>query len=704
VADVFSDNMVLQRDAAIPVWGTADAGEEVTVSFAGQRVCVTASNTGYWMLQLSPMAASFENRTMTVSGRNNTVTINNCLVGEVWLCSGQSNMAMPMWSDNPRWRAGNGNEDVKSGVNNSIRIVTIAPQWSNFPQTTAAVEWKLLDENNGRPFSAVAFYFGQELFKALNEPVGLVVSSWPGSVIEPFIPPCGFDSVPQLKPLADTVNIKLPGTPQYREAGSQVAGSYQRWLHEFNHALQNNLPLPPPPDYPALLRPATNHQYPTVIYNSMIHPLVPFKFKGIIWYQGCSNLHDGLLYRYKMQALLNGLREVFHDPEMPFYFVQLAPWDYTAFSRGPYDLPVIWEAQSVFAAENNHVGMAIINDAGDINDIHPADKRTVGNRLARLALRHTYQQDIPADPPRLSSWEIRGNRFILSFQNVETWQGVADHFEIAGPDGKWVRAQAEISGKDLIVYAPQVPEAVQLRYLWYHTLAGVLFNEAGLPLGAFRCGNFVTKNDVIDRVTGNAHLIYQFDLKKAIDRNGLPGYLVDNSPSFRNLKLKRLIYVVELLDNNANETWAVIAMDAFTDDVSKAGIPVQCTGVRYGIPVTNLTVYSNAANLKTGNIPRGNIEFWGCDYLPVNGYDVHGADPAVYDFGDVTVNPGTAGYGSMQIHNFADKQVIFAYNNFYTGNNDIGIGNAPGSHTDWTFSRSGQNYSRAILRIFAEFE
>lgn len=701
----FSDNMVLQRDVPIPVSGTAAPGERVTVTFSGQSVCTTADADGKWLVTLAPVSACKENRSMTIAGENNSVVIRNCLVGEVWLCSGQSNMAMPMWSNDPRWRAANGDNDVKNGANPLIRISTIAPGWSAAAQSEADMKWEMLNENNGMAFSAVAFYFGQKIFHELDVPVGLVVAAWPGSVIEPFIPPCGFASVPQLKPLADVINIRLPGTREYQEASRKTAENFQRWLTEFNNARINNQPLPPPPEYPAIMRPPTRHQAPTVIYNKMLHPLTAFKFRGVIWYQGCSNLHDGLLYRYKMQALLNGFRMVFNDPAMPFYFVQLAPWDYTSFSRQPHDLPTIWEAQATFARSNDHVGMAVINDAGDITDIHPRDKRTVGNRLALLALRHTYgQMDIRSDSPELTAWKIENGKFILDFKNIESWQGTPDHFEIAGSDGKWVKAQVEISGTQLIIHAPEIPEPVQMRYLWNHTLSGVLFNEAGLPLSAFRCGNFVTKNDVIDRVTGNAHLIFQYDLKKVATRNGRPAYLIDNSASFRGFKVKRIIYVVELIDNNARESWVVIAMDAFTEDAEKIGIPVQSTGVRLGVRISNLTVFSNVEGLKTGNIPQGNIEFWGCDYLPGNGYGITGAAPGSYDFGDVMSLPDRAGHGSMQIHNFADKQVIFAYNNFYSAEHDIGIGNAPGTHTDWTFSQSSKNYSVAILRIFAEFD
>ena len=440
IAPVFKDNMVLQRDAQVPVWGSAAPGETVTVTFAGQTVTATAGSDGKWMLYLAPMSACKVNRTLTVSGKENTITINNCLVGEVWLCSGQSNMEMPMWTTNARWRATNGERDVVSGANPLIRIMTVRRAWGGVPQDEMPSLWQILDTQNGLTFSAVAFYFGQELFKALDVPVGLVVSAWGGTIIEPWIPPQGYASM-----------------PQFSQISQMLAGEY---------------------------RPRGNHQ-PATLFNRMIYPFVNFKFRGVIWYQGCSNLDDGVLYKDKMQALLNGWREVFNDPEMPFYFVQLAPCGY---SGSPYRLPVMWETQTAFAVanENNHVGMAVINDAGDVGNIHPANKRVVGNRLARLALRYTYgHQEVKADSPLLTSWKVENGKFILDFKNIESWQGTPDHFEIAGRDGKWVKAQVEISGTQLIISAPGVDEPVQMRYLWHQALSGVLFNEAGLPLSAF---------------------------------------------------------------------------------------------------------------------------------------------------------------------------------------------------------------------------
>jgi sialate O-acetylesterase len=303
----------------------------------------------------------------------------------------------------------------------------------------------------------------------------------------------------------------------------------------------------------------------------------------------------------------------------------------------------------------------------------------------------------------LSSWKIEGNKFILEFKNVETWQGTPDHFEIAGAAGNWVKAQVEISGTRLLVSSDEVADPTQMRYLWHQARAGVLFNEAGLPLGAFRCGRSVTKEDILNDVFTRSSLIYHHDMKTPTHANGTISYPIDHSATSKG-RVKRITYVVELTTNEGVEKWVIISMDAFSPDAAKIGVPVQSTGVRLAVKVKNMQVFSNVPGIVTGDIPEGNIEFWGCSYIAANAAQIPGASSAVYDFGDAMTNPGVAGYGSMQIHNFAAGQVIFAYNNFRSHTPDIGIGNAPGRHPDWTSSQSAANYTRAVLRIYAEFE
>ncbi|MDR2849736.1 MAG: sialate O-acetylesterase [Verrucomicrobiota bacterium] len=450
LAPVFGDNMVLQRELPVAVWGTADPQEDVTVAFAGQGVKAKADDKGAWKLRLQPLTASKENRTLTATGKDNTVTVNNVLVGEVWLCSGQSNMEMPLWGGAPQFRDKNGALLASLANYPFIRFSRMANyDFSVTPRTDYPMTWQALRPDNAAPLSAVSFYYGVELYRALDIPIGLVTSHWGGTRIEPWTPPCGFESIPSLKGIVDGLPNLKPKTEGEKN----------------------------------------QHQQPTVLYNRMLYPFVPYTFRGAIWYQGCSNLGDGAVYGDKMQALLNGWKTVFENPGLKFYFAQLAPFTYGGDGLA---LPVLWETQQKFADGEKDAGMAVINDVGDLRDIHPRDKETVGRRLAVLALNRDYGfKDVIADSPTLKSHTVENGKFVLSFDHVKQFHTPgnkipAKHFEVAGEDGKFVPAVCELKGDRLIVGAEGVAEPKQLHYLWHQTNEGNLYNEGCLPLGAFR--------------------------------------------------------------------------------------------------------------------------------------------------------------------------------------------------------------------------
>ncbi|MBE6379443.1 MAG: sialate O-acetylesterase [Lentisphaerae bacterium] len=704
-AQIFTDNMVLQQGKQVPVWGKADPHESVSVSFAGQSVSGKADASGKWLVRLSPMSASFDARDLVIKGASNTVTLQNVLVGEVWLGGGQSNMDMCMWSDNPRWRATNGDKDAAAGANKNIRVATLRQRvWAQLPETQyrGTIQWEELTPEVGQKFSATAFYFAQNIYKELNVPVGVVVSCWSGSRIDPWIPPEGFSSVPELADIAYTVKAKLPGTDEYKKVSAQTAERYEKWLLEFKKASAAGQLLPVLPDYPAELRPYADVRQPTVMYNSMITPLLPFAFRGIIWYQGCSNLGEGMLYKHKMLALLNGWRQLFQQDDLAFYFVQLAPYNY---GGNPTRLPEIWEAQQAFAESMpSNVAMAVINDVGDYGDIHPHDKATVGKRLSLLALKYTYNKSVAADSPVLTKWEKSGNRFVLEFKNVTAFQskGAPQNFEVAGAAGKWYPAQVKLDGARIIVWSDEVKSPRQLQYMWHQMRTGNIFNESGLPLGAFRCGSLAGKEELFRDLAENFQLVYEADMLKVAGKDGSIQYTVDNSNACKG-NIKRLAYVMELTGKDGSYQWAVAMMDPFTGDVKKIGVPVAKARIFYGGKVNNLTVYSNVPGVKTGFFSQGNIEFWSGNYTAVNQFKIAGASGSTYDFGDSSSGYGV-GYGSMQIHNFAEKQTVMAYNNFTNPDGDAGIGNAPAGHPDWTFSKSRPKYSKATLKVYALME
>ena len=701
-AAVFGDHMVLQRDMAVPVWGDADAGEKVTVSFAGQTLEATADEKGKWMVKLAPLTTNANPQTLTI----NDIVINDVLVGEVWLCSGQSNMEMPMWTENARWRNIDGDKRCAEGANPLIRTVRMRPyRWEKLPRKDFPMSWAALDAENAKSFSAVSFFFGHELQAKLGIPIGLITSHWGGTRIEPWTPPCGFDSVPEVKAIADVVNAKLPWRPEYKENASKTIEAYQTWLDKFRNAAENGAELLPPPAFPEALKPADGCQKPTVLYNAMIYPFVPFAFRGAIWYQGCSNRGENMLYAHKMQALFNGWKEVFQNPDMRFYFVQLAPYRY---GGDPEALPRMWEAQAAFEKANEpKVGMAVINDIGDYGDIHPHNKGPVGKRLAGFALARDYGfTDIKPDFPRYTSFRNDGGTFVISFENVTEWKNTADGpiegFQIAGVDGVYRDATVAVKGTDIVLSNPEISRPRSARYLWHQTVTGKLFNENDLPLTGFRVSEEIKTEDLVKELAGDGwKLAYDFDLFKGVLNNETAQYTVDNSKTLTG-NVKRVAYYISGEKKSNGNVWLLTAMDAFTPEVAKCGVPTFGSGAFFQQKVTNISVATNYPGVPSGSYPEGNIEFWSDNYGNGNMLKLPGANAQKYDFDDTRSAP-QKGYGCMQVHLFAQKLTLFAYNNFSRRENaDFGIGNnSSGQHPDWTFMGNlSKEWNSASIKVF----
>ena len=446
----FADGMVLQREKPVAVWGTADAGEEVTVSFAGQSAKAKAGADGKWLVRLAPLAASAESRVL----RANNAEVKDVLVGEVWLCSGQSNMSMIMWN-NPYIgmhgnRETNGYLDTMMVNEPEVRGCTVPAVWSVEPKELAKpLVWKRFAPGQQRHFSAIAFHYALALHQALKVPVGVIVSAWGGTNIETWISPDGYQSVPGLETFAAKPLLAKSDNPKME-------------LHKQHRAL----------------------------YNAMIHPLLPYTLRGALWYQGESNRGQGLKYKDYLHALWNGWAKAFENPELPFYLVQIAPFDYWLKPTDPgVSACDIWEAEERFAKENKFAGMATIVDVGEHDNIHPGDKRTVALRLAALALNRNYgRTDIPCDNPSLKSYTIEGDTFKLVFDHVKSWVMHGNdpvNFEIAGADGKFVPATAKFLPGAIEVKAAEVAAPKQLRYLWNWQKTGRLKNDYGLPLAPF---------------------------------------------------------------------------------------------------------------------------------------------------------------------------------------------------------------------------
>ncbi len=440
---IIGEGMVLQRDQQVPIWGWDDAGTEVQVSIEGQKVSAKADAEGRWLVNLKPLKAGGP-YAMTIAG-SSEAAFKNVAVGEVWLCSGQSNMEWTVnSSDNP--------QEEKAAANYPmIRHIKIPHVPMATPQdNVASGGWQETTPETVGNFTGVGFFFGRHLHNELNVPIGLIGSNWGGTRIEPWTPPVGFKHVPALKSIAD----KLDEYPQKKADGG------------------------------------INHQSPLALYNGMIAPLVPYKIRGAIWYQGESNRGEGMLYFEKMKALIVGWRSIWNDSEMPFYFVQLAPFTYGGSETSLAD---IWEAQTETLSVPN-TGMAVTVDIGNIKDIHPRNKQDVGKRLALWALAKDYgKKDLVYSGPLYKSMKVVDAAIRLEFNHVgdglTTRDGKApSHFQVAGADGNYVEAQAKIDGNSVVVHADSVKNPKSVRYAWHQLAEPNLSNKNGLPASPFRAG------------------------------------------------------------------------------------------------------------------------------------------------------------------------------------------------------------------------
>lgn len=480
---IFSNNMVLQRDMPAPIWGWATAGEQITVTLTKQDSTeVVHSETaktdekGNWQVVL-PATAVGGPYTLKVVG-SNTVELTDILFGEVWVCSGQSNMG---WTVNA---SKNPEAEITAANYPNIRLFHIPNKSSGLPAPDVHSQWHPTVPETVRHFSAVAYYFGRHLHKELDVPIGLIDTSWGGTRIEPWTPPEGFASVPALASISKEIQDI---NENYRAELPQKLQAIETWIAKTRKALEKDDVIFQMPENEHALNP---HQRPTALYNSMVYPIVPIAIRGALWYQGESNAREGMMYHEKMKALINGWREVWKQGNFPFYFVQLAPW-------GGYDknnptlLPRFWEAQTATLAVPN-TGMVVTTDIGNIRDIHPKNKQDVGLRLALWALAKTYgQDDLVPSGPLYKSMEVDGSTIRLSFDYVGgglmsrddqplTW------FQIAGEDQQFVEAVAEIDGDTIVVSSEAVQAPVAVRFGWDQIAEPNLMNKEGLPASPFR--------------------------------------------------------------------------------------------------------------------------------------------------------------------------------------------------------------------------
>jgi sialate O-acetylesterase len=438
---IFSDNMVLQQQTDVAVWGKATANSNVTVktSWNGKSWSVRADKDGNFKVKVSTPAAGGP-YTLTVSD-GKAITLKNVMIGEVWVCSGQSNMEMPMKGFRNQPITGS-NEHIATSTNQNIRMIKVPKKASLEPQENFEGEWKTCIPENVVDYSATAYFFGKMLNKVLNVPIGLICTAWGGTRIEPWINEAGIKNFDWVK-LPDKAN---------------------------------------PPQG------TLSQQTPTVLYNGMINPIVGYGIRGAIWYQGESNRNEPAQYRKLMTGLAENWRSVWKIGDFPLYFVQIAPFDYG--STG-LNSAFLREAQYLAAKEGRNMGMACIMETGEKDNIHPANKKAAGDRLAYQSLVKTYGiKGISCDGPVLKDMKIEGSLVKLTFDNapngIMSLGRELNCFELAGANKRFYPAKALVTNEGVTLVSQFVADPVAVRYAFRDFIVGDLFNIEGIPASSFR--------------------------------------------------------------------------------------------------------------------------------------------------------------------------------------------------------------------------
>ncbi len=694
---VFGSHMVLQREKPIVLWGWASPGEEVTARFGGAHATTTTTPQGEWRLSLPPQPAGGP-QVLAVSA-SNALRFEDVLVGEVWLCSGQSNMEMGVAS------CRDGAAEIAAANHPGIRLLMIPNRWTPVPQPDVEATWKVcspetLGAGGWGGFSAAGYYFGRELHQRLAVPVGLIDATWGGTRIEPWTPPEGFASVPALARESERVQLGDPRSELHRRRAAEFLGRAGDWLAAARQAMDRREVLPAMPGFPEELHPPRDVQHATALYNGMLHPLRPFALRGAIWYQGESNNGEGPLYTEHTRALVQGWRQVWNDPTLAYYYVQIAPYNY---GGNPETLPELWEAQAA-AQSIPGTGMIVINDIADLKDIHPVNKHDVGRRLAAWALAKTYgRTDVAYASPTVSGLVPEGALLRVNFRDaagLATRDGQPPSwFEIIdAEEGGWEKATARIDGESVVLSSPAVPRPIAVRFAWSMLAEPNLRNAAGLPVGAFRAGD-IPKRDLLALKVPESRqyeLVYDLDLSK-LGPN--PAYDVDRSARITR-PFDRVAYFVELTGRDGNTQFVYVSMDAFTDQPAQLGLPTVASKIRWQRGVANLNVVSNVKGLANAtSLPGGRLEFWPHNYATANGAGVPRASDQVYDFGDQPAD-SPDGYGCMQIHDADAGRTLFAINHWREGARaDLGLGNQPANQPDWTFAANAATYTAKRLRV-----
>jgi sialate O-acetylesterase len=478
---IISDHMVLQQKQSNPIWGWDSPGTKITVTFAGQTKTAETGPDGRWQVKLDPLPASDQPQTLTVTGSEKR-EISDVLIGEVWMCSGQSNMQFSLGND---W---NGDVEAASSKLPNLRLIKVPAVGTQEPQKDFKGKWKATTPETCVGFSAVGFIFGRYLHNTLGVPVGLIDNSWGGSWAEAWVRRESLEKDPRFKSLMESTvkkETELSDPAEKAKYDEQMA----KWKEEAAKAKAENKRAPAPPSSPQQW--LTGNSRPGNIFNGVVHPTIGYSIKGVIWYQGESNAGRPREYRDLFPFMIEQWRKEWQQGEFPFYWVQLADFMAEKKQPGQSSWAELREAQTMTMKLPNS-GQAVIIDLGEGKDIHPRNKHDVAARLVRWALVKDYGMTMPYRSPEFKSMEINGRKVTVNFDcfgdALRTFD-VPDAvgFAVCGEDKVWHWAKGSVKGDNKVeLTCDEVEKPIAVRYAWADNPVCNLFSQHGLPVTPFR--------------------------------------------------------------------------------------------------------------------------------------------------------------------------------------------------------------------------
>ncbi len=484
VPSLFADNMVLQQGMNVPVWGWAKPGEKVSVKFAEQAVNTAAGKDGKWSLKLAPLKAGGKPSELVIVGEN-TLRFKNVVVGEVWLCSGQSNMAMILRSVN------NAKKEIADAANyGDIRLYKMKYAPASDPKEDNRGVWSICTPASVTRFSAVAYFFGRDLNRQLKVPIALISASRGGSTVEAWTSKEKIDANAALRKVAHKWD-RIAAAYDAEAVKRKLDKAVEKWKLAVAKAKADGKKLPYRPRIKT--PPMLHYKRPEVLYNGMIHPLIPFAMRGVIWYQGESNANDGRAKDYALAfgTMIGDWRGRWAQGDFPFIYVQLANFrKQQSEPCHPNDSWAIVRDAQLKTLTLANTAMASAVDVGSATNIHPKNKQDVGGRLALAARAIAYGEKIVYSGPIYDSMSVADRKIVLKFRHVGgglvAKGGELKGFAIAGTDGKWCWGEAKIVGETIVVSSDHVPDPKAVRYSWARNPIGNLYNKEQLPASPFR--------------------------------------------------------------------------------------------------------------------------------------------------------------------------------------------------------------------------